>query len=212
MVGDEAPNFFGQTQNGPFGFYEHTDTYWCVFFSHPADYTPVCTSEMVEAQKLYKEFKDRKCRVVGLSVDPEHTHEAWLTAIKKLHGVRIQFPIVSDPTGKIARQFGMIHPGADDTEASRLPIRAVLIIDAEKRIQAQMNYPPSTGRNFNEILRMLDALQAADEHEVATPANWTTGEDIMVLPSMTDQEAEEKFPKGFVTIKPFLRLAPQPGF
>lgn len=169
---------------------------------------------------MAKDFSARNCKIVGLSVDPTSVHESWVNDLKRLHDVRIRYPIVSDEAGVVARQYGMLHPsmsGEDSLHASEgseraaLPVRAVILIDVDKRIQIQMAYPVNTGRNWSEVLRSLDAIQCSTEYEVATPANWEVGDDVLVLPSMDDEEAHEHFPKGFVTIKPFLRLAPMPG-
>jgi alkyl hydroperoxide reductase subunit AhpC len=206
-IGDEAPNFTAETTTGPISFHEWLGNSWCVFFSHPKDFTPVCTTELGAVSKLKKEFDKRNVKSIALSVNPLVLHENWIKDINETQQTKVTFPIIADGEGLVARLYGMIHPNASDT----FTVRTVFIIDPKKKIRLTLNYPASTGRNFEEILRVIDSMQLTDRHSVATPANWQWGEDCVILPSITDPETIAKlFPKGYRQIKPYLRMTPQP--
>ena len=206
-LGDMAPDFSAQTTEGKIRFYDYLGKGWGVLFSHPADFTPVCTTELGRVAALKPEFEARNTKVVGLSVDPIDSHEEWAHDIEETQGARLNFPLVADPDRKIADQYDMIHPNADNT----LTVRSVFIVGPDKKVKLTLTYPASTGRNFDEILRVIDSLQLTAKHSVATPADWKDGQDVIVLPGLSDDEANEKFPKGFVKLKPYLRTTPQPN-
>lgn len=206
-LGDTAPDFESNTTDGPIKFHEWLGDSWGVLFSHPKDFTPVCTTELGMVAKLKPEFDKRNVKVAGLSVDSVEDHNKWAGDIEETQGVALNFPLIGDPERKVANLYDMIHPNANNT----LTVRSVFIIGADKKVKLTLTYPASTGRNFDEILRVIDSLQLTAEHKVATPVNWNDGDDCIVVPSLSDEEAAAKFPKGFKTIKPYLRVTPQPN-
>ena len=205
-LGDEAPNFQAETTEGNIDFHEWIGDSWAVLFSHPADYTPVCTTELGYTAKLKPEFDKRGVKTIAVSVDPIEDHHGWVKDINETQNTTVNFPIIADPDRTVAT-YDMIHPNA----AEKFTVRSVFIIDPNKKIRLTITYPPATGRNFDEILRVSDALQLTDNHAVATPVNWKDGEDCIVVPTLSDEDAEAKFPKGFTKIKPYLRTTPQPN-
>lgn len=207
LLGDIAPDFNADTTEGPIRFHEWIGDKWVVFFSHPADFTPVCTTELGFTAKLKDEFAKRNAKAIALSVDPLDDHKAWIKDIEETQGCAINFPIIADVSKEVSTLYTMIHPKADP----KLTVRAVYVIDPNKKIRATFTYPPSAGRNFNEVLRLIDSLQLTDGYKVATPVNWTDGEDVIVVPSVSDADAEKLFPKGYTKIKPYLRVTPQPN-
>ena len=206
QLGDTAPDFEADTTDGTLKFHEWMSDNWAVLFSHPADFTPVCTTELGEVARLKPEFDKRGVKVIGLSVDPLDDHRSWAGDIAETQGHALNFPLIADPDREIANLYGMIHPQADDT----LTVRSVFVIGSDKKVKLTLTYPASTGRNFEEILRVIDSLQLTADHSVATPVNWQHGEDVIIVPSLSDEEAREKFPKGWETVKPYLRVTPQP--
>ncbi|WBQ11699.1 peroxiredoxin [Hyphomonadaceae bacterium BL14] len=207
LLGDIAPDFDAETQEGPIRFHDWIGDSWVIFFSHPADFTPVCTTELGFTAKLKDEFAKRNAKAIALSVDSVEDHKSWIGDIEETQGVKMNFPIIADTDRKVSALYQMIHPKADP----KLTVRAVYVIDPNKKIRATFTYPPSAGRNFNEVLRLLDSLQLTDGYKVATPVNWTDGEDVIVVPSLSDADAEKLFPKGYTKIKPYLRTTPQPN-
>jgi alkyl hydroperoxide reductase subunit AhpC len=205
-LGDEAPNFQADTTEGPIDFYEWKGDSWAVLFSHPRDFTPVCTTELGYTAKLKAEFDKRNVKVIGLSVDSVEDHEKWAADIEETQGIAPNFPMIGDPDRKVADLYDMIHPNASDT----LTVRSVFVIGPDNKIKLTITYPASTGRNFDEILRAIDSLQLTAQHQVATPVNWTHGEDVIIVPALSDEEAKAKFPDGWKTLKPYLRLVPDP--
>ena len=206
QLGDTAPDFEADTTDGTLKFHEWMSDDWAVLFSHPADFTPVCTTELGEVARLKPEFDKRGVKVIGLSVDPLEDHRSWAGDIAETQGHALNFPLIADPDREIADLYGMIHPQADDT----LTVRSVFVIGSDKKVKLTLTYPASTGRNFEEILRVIDSLQLTADHSVATPVNWQHGEDVIIVPSLSDEEAREKFPEGWETVKPYLRVTPQP--
>ncbi len=207
QLGDVAPDFSAPSTQGPIELHKWIGDSWCVLFSHPKDFTPVCTTELGEASRRMPEFKKRGVKVLALSVDALESHKGWIGDINETQKVTVDYPIVADPERKVAMLYGMIHPKALDN----FTVRSVFIIDPNKKVRLTMTYPAPTGRNFDEILRVIDALQLTDTHSVATPVNWKQGGDCVILPSITDPEVlKKKFPKGFTTLKPYLRMTPQP--
>lgn len=206
-LGDIAPDFSAETTMGPINFHEWIGNNWVVFYSHPADFTPVCTTELGATSKLKAEFDKRGVKAIAISVDPLNEHMAWISDIEETQNTKMNFPIIADPEKKVSLLYDMIHPNASATHT----VRSVFIIDPEKKIRLTLTYPASTGRNFNEILRVIDSLQLATEYSIATPANWKNGDDCIVSLSVSDEEAETKFPKGVKKVKPYLRLTPQPN-
>jgi alkyl hydroperoxide reductase subunit AhpC len=200
-IGDTAPNFTAATTAGEIELHSWSGDSWVFFFSHPADFTPVCTTEMGMTAKLAEKFEQRNVKPFGLSTDTVEEHCKWVKDVDETQGVTLRFPIVADPDLKIARLYDMIHPDESETAA----VRSVFIIDPQNKIRLTMTYPMSVGRNFDEILRVVDSLQTGDRAGIATPANWKPGEDVIIPPSVSDEEAREKFPQGFETIKPYLR-------
>ena len=206
-LGDIAPDFTQQSSQGPISFHEWLGDSWAILFSHPADYTPVCTTELGATAKLAGEFKKRNVKAIALSVDPVESHHGWIKDINETQATEVQFPIIADADRKVSTLYDLIHPNASTTAT----VRSVFIIDPHKKIRLTLTYPASTGRNFNELLRVIDSLQLTEYHSVATPANWEDGQDVVILPSITDPVVlETKFPKGYKTVKPYLRLTPQP--
>ena len=206
-LGDEAPDFTADTTEGRISFHEWIGDGWAILFSHPADFTPVCTTELGTVAKLKPEFDKRNVKAIGLSVDPIDSHKSWINDINETQSTTVNFPIVADPDREIANLYDMIHPNA----LNNLTVRSVFIIGADKKVKLTLTYPASTGRNFDEILRVIDSLQLTANHKVATPANWQDGDDCIVVPAVSDDEAKELFPKGFKAIKPYLRVTPQPN-
>ena len=206
-LGDDAPDFTAETTEGEINFHEWLGGDWAVLFSHPKDYTPVCTTELGMAARLKPEFDKREVKIIGLSVDPLASHKGWSKDIEETQGAKVNFPMIADADRKVSDLYGMIHPNADDT----FTVRSVFIIDPDKKVKLTLTYPASTGRNFDEILRVIDSLQLTANHSVATPANWKNGDDCIISPSVSDEDAKEKFPAGFKTIKPYLRVTAQPN-
>jgi thioredoxin-dependent peroxiredoxin len=207
QLGDEAPNFTAETTEGTIDFHEWKKDSWAVLFSHPKDFTPVCTTELGAVARLKPEFDKRGVKVIGLSVDPLDSHEGWSQDIADVTGNAPNFPMIADPDRKVADLYGMIHPNANDT----LTVRSVFIIGPDNKVKLSLTYPASTGRNFQEILRVIDSLQLTANHKVATPSDWKQGEDVIIVPAVTDEEAKELFPNGWDAKKPYLRVTAQPG-
>ena len=207
QLGDIAPDFEAQTTEGTLRFHEWLGASWGVLFSHPKDFTPVCTTELGEVARLKPEFDRRDVKVIGLSVDPLADHRAWAGDIAETQGHALNFPLIADADRRIANLYGMIHPNASDT----LTVRSVFVIGPDKKLKFTITYPASTGRNFSEILRAIDSVQLTAKHSVATPVNWQDGEDVIIAPSLSDAEAAERFPAGWKTLKPYLRVVAQPG-
>lgn len=207
-LGDIAPDFEQDTSIGRIRFHEWLGNSWGVLFSHPADFTPVCTTELGYTAKLKQEFDKRNVKVLALSVDPVDSHKKWINDINETQNTTVNFPIIADPDRKVSQLYDMIHPNANAT----LTVRSVFIVDPNKKIRLTITYPASTGRNFDEILRVIDSLQLTDKYSVATPVNWKDGEDVIIVPSLQDPEViKQKFPKGYKAIKPYLRVTPQPN-
>ena len=206
QLGDVAPDFEADTTEGRIRFHEWMGNGWAVLFSHPKDFTPVCTTELGEVARIKPEFDKRNVKVIGLSVDPVSDHKAWARDIQETQGYGLNFPLIADPERRIANAYGMIHPNANDT----LTVRSVFVIGPDKKVKLSITYPASTGRNFEEILRVIDSLQLTAQHSVATPANWKQGDDVIIVPSLSDEQARQKFPGGWRSLKPYLRVVPQP--
>lgn len=206
-LGDEAPDFSAQTTEGQLNFHQWIGEQWAVLFSHPADFTPVCTTELGTVAKLKPEFDKRGVKVIGLSVDPLDSHQGWIKDINETQRTTVNFPIIADPERKIAHLYDMIHPNA----LNNLTVRSVFVVGPDKKLKLTLTYPASTGRNFDELLRVIDSLQLTAKYSVATPANWKDGEDCIISPSVSDADADQKFPKGYQRIKPYLRVTPQPN-
>lgn len=206
-LGDTAPNFQASTTQGNIDFYDWAGDNWVVFYSHPADFTPVCTTELGRTAALNGEFAKRGVKPIALSVDPLTDHHAWIKDIEETQEVKMNFPVIADHDRKVAELYDMIHPNA----AAKATVRSVFIIDPNKKIRLTLTYPPSTGRNFHEILRVIDSLQLTDNYSVATPVDWEQGQDVVILPSISDADIPAKFPKGHTKIKPYLRTTPQPN-
>lgn len=207
QIGDTAPDFEATTTSGPIRFHEWIGANWSVLFSHPKDFTPVCTTELGYTERLRPEFEKRGVKVIGLSVDSIDDHSRWADDIEATQGARPRFPIIGDADRKVANLYGMLHPKADTT----FTVRSVFIIDPAKKIRALITYPASTGRNFDEILRVIDSLQLTDNHKVATPVNWQPGDDVIIVPSLSNDEASKLFPNGWQEQRPYLRVTKQPA-
>ncbi|MBB2205328.1 peroxiredoxin [Gluconacetobacter takamatsuzukensis] len=205
-LGDVAPDFEQETTIGPIRFHEWLGESWGILFSHPKDFTPVCTTELGAVAKLAPEWAKRNTKVIGLSVDPVGSHAEWAADIAETQGATVNFPIIADADGKVAALYDMIHPAADP----KVTVRTVFIIDPAKKVRLTLTYPPSAGRNFDEVLRVLDSLQLTDRHKVTTPANWHEGDDVIIAPSVSDEQARTLFPNGWKTLRPYLRLVAQP--
>jgi alkyl hydroperoxide reductase subunit AhpC len=205
-LGDEAPDFVAETTEGPIQFHEWKAGQWAVLFSHPKDFTPVCTTELGSLAALRPEFDRRGVRVIGLSVDPVDSHHSWTTDIRDVTGQTVNFPLIADPDRTVSRLYDMIHPNASETTT----VRSVFVIGPDNKVKLSLTYPASTGRNFQELLRTIDSLQLTANHGVSTPADWQDGDDVIIVPAITDDEARTRFPKGFVAKKPYLRVTPQP--
>ncbi|PZS31155.1 MAG: peroxiredoxin [Pseudonocardiales bacterium] len=206
-LGDEAPNFTAETTQGDIVFHDYVGDGWCVLFSHPKDFTPVCTTELGAMAKLGAEFEARGTKIIGLSVDSADSHEVWLEDIEATQDARVGYPIIADPDRTIANLYDMIHPNEETTAT----VRSVFVIGPDKKVKLTLTYPQSTGRNFDEILRVLDSLQLTATHKVATPANWNVGDNVIILPALSDDQAREHFPDGWDAPRPYLRMVPQPG-
>ncbi|WP_180073054.1 peroxiredoxin [Acinetobacter sp. YH12075] len=207
-LGDIAPNFTQDSNEGPIDFYEFLGNSWGILFSHPADYTPVCTTELGYTAKLKDEFSKRNVKAIALSVDDAESHKGWIQDINETQNTTVNFPILADQDRKVSTLYDFIHPNASET----LTVRSLIIIDPNKKVRLIITYPASTGRNFHEILRVIDSLQLTDNYKVATPANWQDGEDVVIVPSIQDEaELKERFPSGYKAIKPYLRLTKQPN-
>lgn len=207
-LGDIAPDFKQESSQGTIQFYDYLDNHWGILFSHPADYTPVCTTELGYTAKLKDEFEKRGVKAIALSVDDVESHKGWIDDINETQVTQVNFPIIADKDRKVSTLYDFIHPNASET----LTVRSLVIIDPNKKVRLIITYPASTGRNFKEILRVVDSLQLTDKFKVATPANWQDGEDVVIVPSLKDEaELKQRFPKGYTAVKPYLRLTPQPN-
>ena len=207
-LGDIAPDFQQDSSAGPIQFHQWLGEQWGVLFSHPADYTPVCTTELGLTAKLKGEFDKRGVKAIALSVDPVDSHHGWIKDINETQGTEVNFPILADADRKVSELYDLIHPNASETST----VRSLFIIDPSKKVRLIITYPASTGRNFNEILRVIDSLQLTDSHKVATPGNWQDGDEVVIVPSLKDEaEIAKRFPKGYRAVKPYLRLTPQPN-
>jgi alkyl hydroperoxide reductase subunit AhpC/predicted aconitase with swiveling domain len=205
-LGDIAPDFTAESTAGPIRFHEWIGDSWAILFSHPRDFTPVCTTELGYVARLKPEFDRRKVKAIGLSVDPVESHRGWAKDIQETQGHPLNFPIIADPQRTVANLYGMMHPSHDEVYT----VRTVFVIDPQKKIRLMITYPQTTGRNFDEILRVLDSLQLTDKFKVATPVNWKPGEDVIIVPAVSDEDAKARFPKGWKALRPYLRLTPQP--
>ncbi len=207
-LGDIAPDFTQDSTEGSIHFHEWLGNSWGVLFSHPADFTPVCTTELGLTAKLKEQFQQRNVKAIALSVDPVDSHHRWIADINETQSTTVNFPIIADADRKVSGLYDMIHPNANET----LTVRSLFVIDPVKKIRLIITYPASTGRNFNEVLRVIDSLQLTDQHKVATPGNWQQGDDVVIVPSLKDEdEIKTRFPAGYKAIRPYLRLTPQPG-
>ena len=206
-IGDEAPNFTAETTEGKINFHEWKAGKWAVLFSHPRDFTPVCTTELGAVAKLKSEFDKRNTKVIAVSVDPLQDHQRWLGDINEVCKTEVNFPLIADPDKKVADLYDMIHPNASDTAT----VRSVFIVGPDNKVKLMLTYPASTGRNFQEILRVIDSLQLTAGYKVATPADWKHGEDVIIVPAVSDDDAKKQFPKGFTAVKPYLRVTKQPN-
>jgi thioredoxin-dependent peroxiredoxin len=206
-LGDIAPDFTQESTEGPIHFHDWIGNGWAVLFSHPKDFTPVCTTELGAVAKLKSEFDKRNVKVIGLSVDPLPDHREWSKDIEETQGAKLNFPLLADADRKVSTLYDMIHPNANDT----LTVRSVYVVDPDKKVKLTITYPASTGRNFEEILRVIDSLQLTSTYKVATPVNWQHGDDCIIVPAVTDAEADTAFPKGYRKVKPYLRITPQPN-
>ena len=207
QLGDVVPDFTQESTEGPIHFYDWAGSSWVVLFSHPKDFTPVCTTELGAVAKLKPEFDKRGVKVIGLSVDGADSHGGWAKDIEETQGTRLNFPLIADHDRKVANLYGMIHPNASDT----MTVRSVFVIDPNHKLRLTITYPASTGRNFDELLRTIDSLQLTDKYKVATPVNWRQGEDVIIVPSVTNEQAKDLFPAGWTEHKPYLRTTKQPG-
>jgi len=206
-LGDEAPNFTAESTQGTVTLYDYLGDSWGMFFSHPKDFTPVCTTELGALAKRKAEFDQRNVKLIGISVDPIESHEGWAKDIEETQGAAPNYPLVADPDRKVADLYDMIHPNASDT----VTVRSVFIIGPDKKVKLILTYPQSTGRNVDELLRVIDSLQLTAGYQVSTPVDWKQGDDVIIIPAVSDEEAKTKFPKGWKALKPYLRLTPQPN-
>jgi len=214
-ISDEVPNFTAESTEGTINFHEWIGDGWVILFSHPKDFTPVCTTELGYMAGLKPEFEKRGCKILGLSVDSVSNHREWSKDIEETQGHAVNYPLIGDPDLNVAKQFDMLPADAGDTSEGRTPadnatVRSVFVIGPDKKIKAMLTYPMSTGRNFDEVLRLVDSCQLTAKHQVATPVNWKQGEDVIIVPSVSDEQAKEKFPGGWRAPKPYLRIVPQP--
>jgi len=215
QIGDTAPDFTAKTTEGELRFHDWIGDGWAILFSHPKDFTPVCTTELGYMAGLLPEFRKRNCQIIGLSIDPVEDHQAWKKDIEETQGHAVTYPMIGDDDMKVAKLFGMIHPNASGsakgrTAADNATVRSVFVIGPDKKVKAMLTYPMSTGRNFDEVLRLLDSCQLTAKHQVATPVNWRPGEDVIIVPAVSDEDAKKKFPGGWKSPKPYLRIVPQP--
>jgi len=215
-INDEAPNFKAQTTQGEIDFHKWIGDGWAILFSHPKDFTPVCTTELGYMAKLEPDFTARNCKVIGLSVDPVSSHGKWAADIEETQGHRVNYPMIGDPSLEVAKLYNMLPSDAGDTSegrtaANNATVRTVFIVGPDKKIKLMLSYPMTTGRNFDEVLRVIDSLQLTAKYQVATPANWKDGEDVIIVPAVDDETAKGKFPKGWKALKPYLRVTPQPN-
>ena len=215
QIGDIAPDFTARTTQGSISFHEWIGDGWAILFSHPKDFTPVCTTELGYMAGLEPEFSKRNCRIIGLSIDAVEDHHAWKKDIQETQGHAVTYPMIGDDDMQVAKLYGMIHPNASGsakgrTAADNATVRSVFLIGPDKKIKAMITYPMSTGRNFDEVLRLLDSCQLTAKHQVATPVNWRQGEDVIIVPAVSDEDAKKKFPGGWKSPKPYLRIVPQP--
>ena len=206
QLGQIAPDFEQDSTQGKIRFHQWLGNSWGVLFSHPKDYTPVCTTELAEVARLKPEWDKRNVKAIGLSVDPADSHKGWEKDIEETQGQALNFPVLADADRKVSDLYGMVHPDADPS----ITVRSVFIIDPNKKVRLMLTYPPSTGRNFDEILRVIDSLQLTDAHKVATPVNWTDGKPVIIVPSLSNEEAKQRFPQGWKELKPYLRVVDQP--
>ncbi|AFZ42391.1 1-Cys peroxiredoxin [Halothece sp. PCC 7418] len=206
QLGDVVPDFKQQSSMGEISFHEWAGDSWVILFSHPADYTPVCTTELGEVARLKPEFDKRNVKILALSVDDAESHQGWINDINETQSCSVNYPILADGDRKVSDLYGMIHPNS----LNNLTVRSVFVIDPQKKLRLTLTYPASTGRNFPELLRVIDSLQLTDNYQVATPVNWKEGDDVVVVPSISTEEAKQKFPKGVTEVKPYLRMTPQP--
>jgi alkyl hydroperoxide reductase subunit AhpC len=214
-INDEAPNFTAETSQGTINFHEWIGNGWAVLFSHPKDFTPVCTTDLGYMAGLHSEFEKRNCKIIGLSVDPVSKHTTWATDIEETQGHKVKFPMIGDPQLKVSKTYGMLPAEAGETCEGRTAVdnatvRTVFIVGPDKKIKLMLSYPMSTGRNFDEVLRVLDSMQLTAKHKVATPVNWKQGDDVIILPAVSDDEAKKKYPDGWKTPRPYLRIVAQP--
>ena len=214
-INDEAPNFTAETTQGRINFHEWIGDGWAILFSHPKDFTPVCTTELGYMAGLQPEFAKRKCKIIGLSVDPVGSHSKWATDIEETQGHKVNYPLIGDPELKVAKLYDMLPADAGNTSEGRTPalnatVRTVFVIGPDKKIKLMLSYPMSTGRNFDEVLRVLDSIQLTSKHQVATPVNWKQGQDVIIVTSVSDEEAKKKYPQGWKTLRPYLRVVSQP--
>ena len=214
-INSKAPNFTAETTEGKINFHQWIGDKWAILFSHPKDFTPVCTTELGYMARLKPEFDKRNCKIIGLSVDPVGNHSRWVKDIKETQGYAVNYPMIGDPELEVAKLYDMLPEEAGDssevrTAADNAPVRAVFFISPDKKIRAILTYPMTSGRNFDEVLRLLDSLQLTAQQPVATPVNWRQGEDVIIVPSVSDEQAREKFPDGWKALKPYLRIVPQP--
>ena len=214
-INSKAPNFTAETTEGKLNFHQWIGDKWAILFSHPKDFTPVCTTELGYMARLKPEFDKRNCKIIGLSVDPVGNHSRWVKDIKETQGYAVNYPMIGDPELEVAKLYDMLPEEAGDssevrTAADNAPVRAVFFISPDKKIRAILTYPMTSGRNFDEVLRLLDSLQLTAQQPVATPVNWRQGEDVIIVPSVSDEQAREKFPDGWKALKPYLRIVPQP--
>ena len=214
-INSEAPNFTAETTQGPITFHDWIGSGWAILFSHPKDFTPVCTTELGYMAKLKPEFDKRNTKVIGLSVDPVDNHSRWSKDIEETQGYPVNFPMIGDPQLKVAKAYDMLPEGAGETSEGRTAadnatVRSVFIIGPDKKVKAMLTYPMSSGRNFDEVLRLLDSIQLTAKHQVATPVNWKHGEDVIIVPAVSDEQAKAKYPNGWKSPKPYLRIIPQP--
>ena len=207
QLGDEAPNFTAETTQGTINFHDYLGDGWGVLFSHPKDFTPVCTTELGMVAKLKPEFDKRNVKVMGLSVDPVESHHRWESDIAETQGTAVNFPMIGDADRKVSDLYGMIHPNANDT----MTVRSVFVVGPDKKVKLTITYPASTGRNFDEVLRVIDSMQLTSKYSVATPVNWKDGDDVIIGSAVSDEDARQKFPNGWNAVKPYLRIVPQPG-
>src|SRR6476646_10520433 len=214
-INDEAPNFTTETTQGPIDFHKWIGDGWAILFSHPKDFTPVCTTELGYMAKLQPEFAKRSVKIIGLSVDPVSSHQKWEGDIEETQGAKVNCPMIGDPQLKVAKLYGMLPADVGDSCEGRTPadnatVRTVFVVGPDKKIKLQISYPMSTGRNFDEVLRVIDSMQHTAKHKVATPVNWKPGEDVIILPAVSDEDARKKYPEGWKALRPYLRMVPQP--